>query len=269
MGSGPGDRNQQCVTDPLLLGPAASMGSGPGDRNQWTGRNDQAHANCPTPQWGPVLGTGIRPTRGHGKSWPGRLNGVRSWGPESAPRQHHLRALAQASMGSGPGDRNQQERIKDMGRRDLQRPQWGPVLGTGISTRSAAASSPATARGLNGVRSWGPESADRSSPSSRQGCWRLNGVRSWGPESGRGCLACALLCIGLNGVRSWGPESDGSPTDQRARLPTAPQWGPVLGTGISGPRRPASAPPGRSGLNGVRSWGPESELPATLANVLG
>ena len=132
MGSGPGDRNQpgrdQARHRRVRL---ASMGSGPGDRNQIFSRPPSCTPTCclngvrpwgpesdhnsrvtsvrdVMPQWGPALGAGIRRSapkpspRDSPPQWGPALGaGISRWSG-SAPA-----TARRASMGSGPGGRNQ------------------------------------------------------------------------------------------------------------------------------------------------------------------
>ncbi len=85
------------------------------------------------PQWGPAPGTGIRPV------WWGPAPARWSWpqwgpAPGTGIRSISLSTTllsSVASMGSGPGDRNQDS---DRTKRLLAayKPQWGPAPGTGI-----------------------------------------------------------------------------------------------------------------------------------------
>ena len=119
----------------MTASPLAHSSSGTGFTLQWgpvvvTGIRAMTYSSVQvayTLQWGPVVVTGIR-----------------------VSVIEHAMPVLRASMGSGRGDRNQQEVEADYDRRITL--QWGPVVVTGISRPGLH--HPGAGCGFNGVRSW-------------------------------------------------------------------------------------------------------------------
>ncbi len=234
----------------------ASMESGFGGRSQWP--HGQSGTTEGVPQWSPALAAGVSELAQENRKCEGpvRLNGVRSWRPESAWLTSTLSTTSSGPQWS-PALVAGVSRAGCSSATATPSPQWSPALAAGVSRRCDPPDAEASRR-ASMESGPGGRSQDRPDYFNTQ-----NFLPQWSPVLAAGVRACGsgtpscCCATSLNGVRPLRPESGRDRTGCPGAGIASMESGPC---GRSQLMQNNATSIYRAGLNGVRPLRPESGL---------